>query len=78
MAERGTPNHSTSRYVAIAALFTALGELMSDYQSSPEGERVQRWSEDAERITGEVARHLDRSASPSRVRADDTGPLARL
>jgi hypothetical protein len=32
--------------------------LMSDYRSSPEGERVQRWSEDAERITGEVARHL--------------------
>lgn len=31
---------------------------MSDYQSSPEGERVQRWSKDAERITGEVARHL--------------------
>jgi hypothetical protein len=58
MAERGTPNHSTSRYVAIAALFAALEELMSDYQSSPEGERVQRWSKDAERITGEVARHL--------------------
>jgi hypothetical protein len=58
MAERGTPKHTTSRYVTIAALFAALEELMSDYQSSPEGERVQRWSEDAERITGEVARHL--------------------
>ena len=58
MAERGTPHHPTSRYVAIAALFEALEELMSDYRSSPEGERVQRWSEDAERITGEVARHL--------------------
>jgi uncharacterized membrane protein len=58
MAERGTPHHPTSRYVAIAALFAALEELMSDYRSSPEDERVQRWSEDAERITGEVARHL--------------------
>jgi hypothetical protein len=58
MAERGTPHHPTSRYVAIAALFAALEELMSDYRSSPEAERVQRWSEDAERITGEVARHL--------------------
>lgn len=58
MAERGTPDHSTSRYVAIAALFTALEELMSDYRSSPQDERVQRWSEDAERITGEVARNL--------------------
>jgi hypothetical protein len=58
MAERGTQHHSTSRYVAIAALFTALEELMCDYHSSPEGECVQRWSEDAERITGEVARHL--------------------
>jgi hypothetical protein len=58
MAERGTPHHPTSRYVAIAALFVALEELMSDYRSSPEGECVQRWSEDAERITGEVARHL--------------------
>jgi hypothetical protein len=58
MAERGTPDHSRSRYVAIAAFFTALEELMSDYRSSPQDERVQRWSEDAERITGEVARHL--------------------
>jgi hypothetical protein len=58
MVERGTPSHPTSRYVAIAALFTALEKLISDYKSSPEDQRVQRWSEDAERITGEVARHL--------------------
>lgn len=31
---------------------------MSDYRSSSEGERVRRWSDDAERITGEVARRL--------------------
>jgi hypothetical protein len=58
MAEHDAPRHSTSRYVAIADLFTALDGLMSTYQSSSEGERVQRWSADAERITGEVARHL--------------------
>jgi hypothetical protein len=49
---------SPPRYAAIAALFTALETLISDYQSAPEHERVQRWSDDAERITGEVARHL--------------------
>jgi len=58
MAEHDAPHHSTSRYVAIADLFTALDELMSNYHSSSEGERVKRWSDDAERITGEVARHL--------------------
>jgi hypothetical protein len=58
MAEQAAPRHSTSRYVAIADLFAALDELMSNYQSSSEGERVKRWSDDAERITGEVARHL--------------------
>jgi hypothetical protein len=58
MAEHHAPQHSTSRYDAVADLFTALDELMSNYRSSPEGERVKRWSDDAERITGEVARHL--------------------
>jgi hypothetical protein len=58
MAEHGAPPHSTSRYVAIADLFGALEELMSNYKSTSEGERVKRWSDDAERITGEVARHL--------------------
>jgi hypothetical protein len=58
MAEQAAPRHSTSRYVAIADLFAALDELMSNYRSSSEGERVKRWSDDAERITGEVARHL--------------------
>jgi hypothetical protein len=58
MVERATPQQSPSRYAAIAALFTALDELMSDYRSTPEAERVKRWSEDADRITGEVARHL--------------------
>ena len=31
---------------------------MNDYRSLPDSEHVRRWSEDADRITGEVARHL--------------------
>jgi hypothetical protein len=58
MAARSHSSHATPRYAAIAALFTALETLISDYQSAPEHERVQRWSDDADRITGEVARHL--------------------
>jgi hypothetical protein len=58
MAEQDAPHHSTSRYVAIADFFTALDELMRNYQLSSEADRVKRWSDDAERITGEVARHL--------------------
>ncbi|WP_433297783.1 hypothetical protein ACQPZQ_19455 [Pseudonocardia sp. CA-142604] len=64
MAEHDAPRHSTSRYVAIADLFAALDELMCNYRSSSEHERMKRWSDDAERITGEVARHL----SVARVR----------
>jgi hypothetical protein len=58
MAERVTPPQSPSRYAAIAALFIALDDLMGEYRSSPEAERVRRWSQDADRITGEVARQL--------------------
>jgi hypothetical protein len=57
MAERVTPPQSPSRYAAIAALFTALEDLMGEYRSD-EAERVRRWSQDADRITGEVARQL--------------------
>jgi hypothetical protein len=58
MAAHSHPSHATPRYAAIAALFTALETMISDYRSAPEHERVQRWSDDADRITGEVARHL--------------------
>ena len=58
MAERCMPSHSASRYTAVAALFAALQELMDDYRSLPDSEHLRRWSEDADRITGEVARHL--------------------
>ena len=58
MAERAVPPHSSSRYAAVAALFAALEELIADYRSLPDSQHLTRWSEDAERITGEVARHL--------------------
>ena len=58
MVERATPPHSPARYAAVTALFTALQELMDDYRSPPDSEHLTRWSEDAERITGEIARHL--------------------
>ena len=58
MAERTAPPHSPSRYAAVAALFAALEKLIDEYRSLPEAEHVRRWSEDADRITGEVARHL--------------------
>jgi hypothetical protein len=58
MAERATPSHSPSRYAAVAALFAALEQLMDEYRSLPDSVHLTRWSEDAERITGEVARHL--------------------
>jgi hypothetical protein len=61
-----TPTTGTTvRHDAIAELFEALEALMFVYQSPPEAERVECWSADAERITGEVARHL--SAARGRV-----------
>ncbi|GAA3101108.1 hypothetical protein GCM10010464_75610 [Pseudonocardia yunnanensis] len=81
MAEHDAPRHSTSRYVAIADLFAALDELMSNYQSSSEDERMKRWSDDAERITGEVARHLAvarvRIAAVPRHDPDESGHYAK-
>jgi hypothetical protein len=49
---------ATARHDAVAELFDALEALMFVYQSPSEAERVQCWSADAERITGEIARHL--------------------
>jgi hypothetical protein len=65
--------HSPSRYAAVAALFASLEELMANYRSVPDGERAHRWSEDADRITGEVARHL--AIARARISAvPDHGP----
>jgi hypothetical protein len=49
---------AAARHEAVAELFAALQTLMVDYQSPSEAGQVQSWNEDAERITGEVARHL--------------------
>jgi hypothetical protein len=49
----------TSRYAAVAALFAALSALIDDYQATPDHEHAERWSRDAERIIGEVARQAD-------------------
>jgi hypothetical protein len=67
MAERAMPPQSPSRYAAVAALFAAIEELMDDYRSLPDADHVRRWSEDADRITGEVARHL--AAARARISA---------
>jgi hypothetical protein len=47
-----------ARAAAIGDLFAALEDLMIRYGTLPEDERPARWSADAERITGEIARHL--------------------
>lgn len=53
---RSAPN---ARSAAVADLFDALEGLLISYQALPDDEdRAQRWSGDADRITGEIARHL--------------------
>ena len=47
-----------ARSSAVAELFDALEGLLIAYQALPDADRTQRWSGDADRITGEVARHL--------------------
>lgn len=49
---------AAARHDAVAELFAALQTLLVDYRSPSEAGNVQSWNEDAERITGEVARHL--------------------
>lgn len=53
------PGSVTSRYAAVAALFAALDALIDDYKATPDHERAERWSRDAERIIGEVTRQAD-------------------
>jgi hypothetical protein len=48
---------TAARSAAIANLFDALEGLMIHYGGLPEGERSVRWSADADRISGEIARH---------------------
>ena len=57
-AARRTRTSHDARSAAVAELFDALEGLLIAYHALPDGERTQRWSGDADRITGEVARHL--------------------
>jgi len=47
---------------------------MISYQALPEAERARRWATDADRITGEVARHL--TVARARVSATFSAPLS--
>jgi hypothetical protein len=49
---------ATTRTQVVADLFDALEGLLIAYHALPEQDRAQRWSGDADRITGLVARHL--------------------
>ncbi len=59
MAMTSTERVTDARSTAIADLFGALEGLLINYQAVPEAERNRRWSADADRITGEVARYLN-------------------
>jgi hypothetical protein len=52
-------------------MFDALEGLIIHYGALPEDERAARWSADAERITGEIARHLH--AARHRISGGDPG-----
>ncbi len=52
------PSEPSARSAAVGELFGALEALMITYQVMTEAERNRQWSVDAERITGEVGRHL--------------------
>ncbi len=52
------PPSQQARSAAVAELFGALEGLLIAYQALPDADRAERWSGDADRITGEVARHL--------------------
>ena len=47
-----------ARSAAIADLLEALADLATSYRQLPEPDRVLRSTEDTDRITAEVARHL--------------------
>jgi hypothetical protein len=53
-----SPVFSTPRSRAIGDLFTALEDLMISYNALPATERAERWTTDADKITGEIARQL--------------------
>jgi hypothetical protein len=50
-----------SRHAAIADLLDGLEEIVVFYRSIPAGDQVQRWSDDAELVTGDLARQLSKA-----------------
>jgi hypothetical protein len=56
----------------VADLFDALEAMVVVYRSVPADDQGRLWSDDAERITGDVARHL----SMARDRLSATIPTA--
>jgi hypothetical protein len=69
------PARTAARSAAIADLFAALEDLMIHYRTLPEAERPSHWSADADRITGEIARHLH--AARHRISGADPATSAR-
>jgi len=61
-----------ARHAAVADLFDALEAMVVVYRSVPAADQARRWSDDAERVTGDVARHL----SATRDRLSATIPTA--
>jgi hypothetical protein len=71
---------ANTRAATVADLFDALEGLLISYHALPDDDRTARWSGDADRITGEIARHL--GAARTRLAstfapACDTTALAR-
>ena len=52
------PTRPASRAATITDLFAALDDLMLAYQLLPETQRQDSCANDADRITGEISRHL--------------------
>jgi hypothetical protein len=50
-----------SRHAAIGDLLDALEEIVVFYRSIPAADQPQRWSNDAELVTGDVARKLSKA-----------------
>jgi hypothetical protein len=73
-ARTTAPTRTGVRSAAVADLFGALEDLMIHYGTLPEDERAARWSADADRITGEIARHLH--SARRRISAVHPGPYA--
>lgn len=66
--------HRIARHEAVAELFDALDAQLILYKSVPEADRLEEWSAQAERITGELGCHLH--AARNRLAAHVRTPSA--